>query len=238
MDHRIYIKKQLVNEKLHFLESVAISQNILDQVEANIEECIASKSYVDLQSSLPSVFIEKDIERILDIVLTNQIRLQTIIINSYVISKSFIEKLSKGCEDLVKEKSSGLVSSGKYQQYQISLQTAHVRGQKNDEMEEKVDKREERRKKAAGGKSGGGTQGRETKTKSTKKLFKPGNKIVENEDIDVSEKKTLEVVTAEDIKGRCEQYYLVPVYLMKILITYNIHAYCTNAFALDIHSYK
>lgn len=201
MDHKIYIKKQLANEKVQYLESCVASQNILDQVEANIEECIASKTYVDLQSNLPSVFSDKDIEKMLDIVLTNQIRSQTIILDNYVVSKAFIEKLSKNCEELVKEKAKGIVESGKYQEHQISLHAVHLRSQKSDEIEEKVDKREERRKKAAGGKTGGGTQGRETKTKSTKKAIKTGNRNVDFEETDVPEKKQLNIIVAEDIKG-------------------------------------
>lgn len=201
MDYKVYIKKQLAHEKLQYLNSCIVSQNILDQVEANIEECIASKSYVDLQSNLPSVFNDKDIEKILDITLTNQRRSQVIIIENYVISKAFIEKLSKKCEDLVKEKAKSTVDSGKYQEHQISSQAAHLRSHKNEEAEEKVSKRDERRKKAAGGKSGGGTQGRETKTKSVKKLYRAGNKNIDLEDEDVPEKKTLEIVQDEDVKG-------------------------------------
>lgn len=201
MDHKIYIKKQLANEKLQYLNSCIISQNILDQVEANIEECIASKSYVDLQSNLPSVFNDKDIEKILDIILTNQIRSQIIIIEDYLISKAFIEKISKNCEDLVKDKAKAAVDCGKYQQYKITSQSAHLKAHKIEEVEEKVDKREERRKKASGGKSGGGTQGRETKTKSVKKVYKTGNKNVDLEEVDVPEKKSFEVLEAEDIKG-------------------------------------
>lgn len=200
MDYKIYIKKQFPNEKLQYLDSCVVSQNILDQMEANIEECISSKSYVDLKSTLPSVFSEEDVEIILNTILTSSKRLQTIIIDNYVISKTFIEKLSENCTDLLNQKVKEVVESGQYQQYLISSQTVSPRGQKNVEIEEKVDKREERRKKAASGKSGGGTQGRETKTKATKKNFRTANKTeVEDDDIPVT--KTLEIITVEDIKG-------------------------------------
>ncbi|KAJ8934334.1 hypothetical protein NQ314_013375 [Rhamnusium bicolor] len=154
-DYKSYIKKQLGNENILLLNSCVISKNILERVEADIDECISSKSYVDLQNNLPSVFNEKDIQLILNSVLTSQKQLQTIVINSYIVSKWFIEKLSKDCDELVKEKAKTIVESGKYQQYQVSLQASHTKLQKFDD-EEKVDKREERRKKAAGGKSGGG----------------------------------------------------------------------------------
>lgn len=212
MDHKIYIKKQLGNENMHYLNSCVVSQNILDQVEANIEECISSKSYVDLQNSLPSVFNDKDIEKILDVVLTNQIRSQVFIIENYIISKAFMEKLSKNCEDLVKEKVKEVVNSGKYQQYQISLQAVHTRTHRMDDIEEKVDKREERRKKASVGKSGGGSQGRETKTKSVKKAARGANRNVDIEEEEVVEKKSLEIVSPEDVKGTSFYFDVLCIY--------------------------
>lgn len=201
MDYKVYIKKQLPTEKLEYLNSCVISQNILEQVEANIEECISSKSFVDLQTSLPSVFSDKDIEKILEIVLTNQLKSQVLFIENYIISKAFIEKLSKNCEDSVKAKAKEVVEAGKYQQYQISLQAIHTKPFKIDDVEEKVDKREERRKKASGGKSGGGTQGRETKTKAVKKFTRGGNKNLDLDEEEIVVHKSLEIITSEDIKG-------------------------------------
>lgn len=201
-DHKVYLKKQLANEKIEYLNSCVVSKNILERLEADIDECISSKSYVDLQSNLPSIFNDKDTQQILELVLVDQKQAQTIIIESYVISKLFIETLSKNCDKLVQEKAKFVVESGRYQQYQVSLQAVHLRPQKSEEFEEKVDKREERRKKAAGGKSGGGTQGRETKTKSTKKGGpRGGNRNVEEAVIEAPEKKSLEIVTREDIRG-------------------------------------
>lgn len=70
---------------------------------------------------------------------------------------------------------------------------------------EKVDKREERRKKAAHGKVGGGTQGRETKTKSTKKHTRGGDKSFKNsDDEDQPQKKnkpqSLELISPEELE--------------------------------------
>ncbi|CAH0553381.1 unnamed protein product [Brassicogethes aeneus] len=194
-DYKNYIKKQFANEKILQLNSCVVNQSILDRIEADIDECISSKSYVDLQTNLPSVFNENDIKLVLDKVLTNQKLQQTLVLNCFVISKAFIEKISKDCDELVKEKAKKSVESGKYQQYQTSLQVSH-KSLKFDDVEEKVDKREERRKKAAGGKTGGGTQGRETKTKSTKK---PGRTTTKQVD-DFEEKKVvLNILTEEDL---------------------------------------
>lgn len=199
-DYKSYIKKQLANEEILLLNSCVVSKNILERAEADIDESISSKSYVDLQSNLPSVFNEQDIQTILNSVLTGQKQQQTIVIDRFVISKSFIENLSKSCDELVKEKAKNVVESGKYQQYQINLQASQSKVQKFEDVEEKVDKREERRKKAAGGKSGGGTQGRETKTKSTKKQSKLISRN-SDEDTEIVEKRaSLQIVSAEDIK--------------------------------------
>lgn len=173
----------------------------MERVQADVDECIVSKSYIDLQSNLPSIFNLKDIEAILNIILTAQKRSQTIIIDNYIISRAFVEALAKDCENMVKENAKAAVDTGKYQQYQISMKAHDSKTHKFDDVEEKVDKRDERRKKAAGGKSGGGLQGRETKTKSTKK-FNRSNKQPGDDDNIIEEKKiTLEIVSMEAVGG-------------------------------------
>lgn len=200
-DQKTYIKKQLSNQDYHILNSCVVSKSIIDRVEADIDECISSKTFIELQNNIPSVFNEKDEEMILDLILTGQKRTQTLRLMNYVFSKAFLDKLIKDCESIIQDKCKMVVESGKYQQYQVSLLTGSIRSHKVEEVEEKVDKREERRKKAAGGKSGGGTQGRETKTKSTKKTTRAVQRNSESDDGGVPEKKTLEIVTFDDIKN-------------------------------------
>ncbi|CAG9822394.1 unnamed protein product [Phaedon cochleariae] len=202
-DHKNYIKKQLASEEYKTLNSLIVSKNILERMEADIEECISSKSFLDMQSNLPSVFNQKDIEMVLDLILTGQRLAQTVVIDSHIISKAFMDNLSDSCGSMLNENAKVIVESGKYQQHQISLQAACLRSQKSEEVEEKVDKREERRKKAAGGKSGGGTQGRETKTKSTKKAGRSGNRNnSESEQLEESAKKSsLEIISFNEIRA-------------------------------------
>lgn len=202
-DYKSYIKKQLGNEQISFLQSCIVSKRLLEQAEADIEECISSKSYLDMQANLPSVFNEKDINLILEIVLTKQKRQQTVLIENFIISTAFIENLAKNGDDLIKEKAKLVVESGQYQQYQTDLQVASLKTLKKEEIEEKVDKREERRKKATGGKSGGGTQGRETKTKSTKKSSRSAKHLDDDDDDDntgsLEKRQALEIIKIEDI---------------------------------------
>ncbi|KAJ8964460.1 hypothetical protein NQ317_016644 [Molorchus minor] len=177
-DYKSYIKKQLANDDIFFLNSCVVSKNIPDRIEADIDECISSKSYVDLQSMHPSVFNTTDIQLILDKVLTSPKQQQTIIIDSFVVSKAFVEKLSSDCMELVKEKANATVESGKYQQYQIELQASHTRTHKSDDVEEKVDKREERRKKPQAVKVEEVLKVEKQKTKSTKKQVKVVTKML------------------------------------------------------------
>ncbi|RZC36650.1 E3 UFM1-protein ligase 1 -like [Asbolus verrucosus] len=199
-DYKSYVKKQLGGEEIIFLNSCVASKRILERTEADIEECISSKSYLDMQSNLPSVFNDDDIKMILDVTLTKQKQQQTIVIENYVVSKAFLETLSKNFDDVIKEKAKSVVESGRYQQYQTELQMTTSKPQKFEEVEEKLDKREERRKKAAGGKSGGGTQGRETKTKSTKKTSRVKHVDDDHDTEIISEKKqNLEIISSEDV---------------------------------------
>ncbi|XP_050309161.1 E3 UFM1-protein ligase 1 homolog [Anthonomus grandis grandis] len=210
-DYKNYLKKQFSNEDFLFLETSVASKRILERLEAHIDECISSKSYVDLQNVLPSVFTSKDVSLIVDKLLTPQKQVQTLILEDYILSKAFMDNMASSCQDLVASNAKKLVEVGKYQQYLVDLQGTNKgesRSHKSDDFEDKIDKREERRKKAAGGNKGGGTQGRETKTKSTKKHFRGGQKNA-SEDFDESahtdQKKVLQVVTCVEIKEVIEK---------------------------------
>lgn len=201
-DYNTYLRKQVANEETFSLNSCIVSKRIIEQLDAAIDECISSKSYLDVQTNLPSVFNENDIKMVLDIVLTKQKQLQTVVVANYVLSKTYIEDIAKGLEDILKEKAKNLVESGAYQRYITELQVPTTRTQKFDqEIEEtKVDKREERKKKS-NNKASGGSHGREIKTKAQKKPLR-GKNNSESGDSEVSVKKTtLQVLTEDDIKN-------------------------------------
>lgn len=65
-DPKGYVKKVLPNENLTFLRSCVIGSQIKQQLETALEECIASKSYLDVVNSLPSVLSDVDISNMLD----------------------------------------------------------------------------------------------------------------------------------------------------------------------------
>lgn len=70
-DPKGYVKRILTNEDLTFLSSCVIGSQIKQQLETALEECIASKSYLDVVSLLPSVLTDTDIENVLDDLLKN-----------------------------------------------------------------------------------------------------------------------------------------------------------------------
>lgn len=204
-DYQSYVKKQFNSQKIIFLNSCLISSDLLDRLLDEVEDCISSKSFTDVPSILPSVFNEKDISSLLEYVMTPQRKQQIIVIDNYIISLAFIDKLMELCKQVAEENAKKCVESGLYQEYKMKLLTgAQQKSEKVDDFEEKVDKREERRKKAAGGKSGGGTQGRETKTRSTKKA-KGNTTNLDTTIVDNSEKKQiLEILSKGDISNCIE----------------------------------
>lgn len=152
-DYKNYVKRQFTNEQLITLNSCIASKRIIDQVDADIDECISSKSFIDLQSNLPSVFNEEDIKLILESLVTVQKQKQLLVFGSFILSTAFVEALSAPCDSIVNEKAKAVVESGRYQQYQIDLQMSSnkvVSAVETIVEDSKIDKREERRKKAAG----------------------------------------------------------------------------------------
>ncbi|ERL87133.1 E3 UFM1-protein ligase 1 homolog [Dendroctonus ponderosae] len=169
-DPKSYIRKVHAADKLFVLDSMAVAPSLLERVNDYIEECIAIGGFVDLETSLPSSITPKDLSLVVEHLLKGQKNQETVLLESFVLSKAYMDKISDLCSEAVQHRAKSLVESGQYQKHQVELQSGE-RGklQRGKEEDDRVDKREERRKKAAGGKSGGGTQGRETKTKSTKR---------------------------------------------------------------------
>lgn len=70
-DPKGYVKRTLPNEDLTFLSSCVIGPQLKQQLETALEECILSRSYLDVVSLLPSVLSDADIENVLDTLLKN-----------------------------------------------------------------------------------------------------------------------------------------------------------------------
>ncbi|CAK1585481.1 unnamed protein product, partial [Parnassius mnemosyne] len=205
-DPKGYVKRVLPNEDLTFLSSCVIGLQIKQQLETALEECIASKSYLDVVSLLPSVLSETDIENVLETLLKFSAK-STILFDNTVFSNHFIENLKNSCMAMAQKHAETVVKSGKYQQFYLEKQLAKTSDfMTQTHVDHKAERREERRRKAASGKGGGGTQGRETKTKAVKK-HQRSKQINHDSDSDEQynvEKKgpsQLEIVTVEDVEN-------------------------------------
>nr|XP_034176081.1 E3 UFM1-protein ligase 1 homolog [Osmia lignaria] len=168
-----FVKRHFPNENIIFLDSVAVGTNIMDQVDANIEEAVASGSFIDISPLLPSVFTDKDMEMLLKIAEKKMNSNNTrVFAKTVVASDAFLQSLSKSFETIAETKAREAVASGQWFQ---TIAENRIKNKSVDLiLENRGSKKEERRKKATSGKAGGGNQGRETKTKATKKKYLPG----------------------------------------------------------------
>lgn len=210
-DPKSFLQTQLVGESYKQLSTCIVAQRIIDQVASALEDCIASNSYLDISTITPSAFTESDLDQLIALTLTPTMRKATTRFGATIFTANYLDELIKPSYELIKERAKEAVESGRYQQYVIEKQlAAHKSQDKDDVGDAKTDKREERRKKAAGGSAGGGAQGRETKTKSTKKHGRnqrrnDSESEGEEEEKSVSSKsgkkvKELELIQVNDIK--------------------------------------
>lgn len=176
-DAKAFIRRHLPNEDIVELVNCTIGRQLLNQLEGAFEECLATGSYLDVLTVMPSDLSEEDIEKLLELVITPSHQKNTLVLGTTILTTSYVDTLMKPMEEVLQAKCKEAVESGKYQQFVMERQAASNRSNHDmgDGGEGKGDRREERRKKAASGKAGGGAQGRETKTKSTKKHYRGGN---------------------------------------------------------------
>ncbi|XP_067636223.1 E3 UFM1-protein ligase 1 homolog isoform X2 [Eurosta solidaginis] len=172
-DAKQFIRKQFANEEIIYLKRCAIGSKLIDlTVLSSLNECSATKSFVDLATILPTNMSEDDIEEIYETIMSRKGNTlgNFVYLQSIVFSQQYLNDLIQPCNDMAVARAKTAVESGIYQQYLAEKQLCGKHIISQDLAEDcKLDKREERRKKAATGKAGGGGQGRETKTKSTKK---------------------------------------------------------------------
>lgn len=206
-DAKNFIKRTVGNESILFLSKCCVGQRILDQIESSLDECISTGTYLEVGSILPSSMSEEDIEGVISSVLTPTKQKQTLLFGTTILTTQFIDGLLKPCHELIDKNAKHSVETGKYQQYIAEKLMSSSRNADFETNDRKSDRKDERRRKATGGKGGGGTQGRETKTKSTKKLYRTsdrGHQSDSEEEIVSNKKKdgpTIELITLKEIKN-------------------------------------
>ncbi|XP_030376123.1 E3 UFM1-protein ligase 1 homolog [Scaptodrosophila lebanonensis] len=181
-DAKQYIRKQFPNEEFLFLKRVALGARLIElTVVTALNECSATKNYLDLSTTLPSNLSNDDIEEVFNVIMgqkhTNPSNF--VYLESIVFSQPYLTQLMEPCFGMAHVQAKAAIDNGVYQQFIVEKTLAHKGNTSSAaglDDDAKVDKRDERRKKAASGKAGGGAQGRETKTKSTKKHHRGGGR--------------------------------------------------------------
>lgn len=200
-DPKTFIKRHFPNEKLIQLDTVSVGPVIIDQVDANIEEVVATGTFTDIYPLLPSVFTTQDVEKLLK---ESSSRLKSsihIFATTVIVSDAYLQTVNKQLEPLAENKAKETVESGRWLQ---SIVENKLKSKTVEIVDAKADRKSERRKKASSGKAGGGSQGRETRTKSTKKKYQQGK----NQDVDSDDEQTgpahgkveLDLVSMDDIR--------------------------------------
>ncbi|KAK2576452.1 hypothetical protein KPH14_005783 [Odynerus spinipes] len=207
-DPKHTIKKYFPNDDIIFLDSVAVNNIIVDQIKTIANDTINTKSFIDIRDYLPSMFTDQDIEVFLNKILENcsvKVFMETVLV-----SEEFLQSLLQSLYKIAESKAQIVVTSGKW----LQLVCEDKIKSKNDDSvvrnNNKAHKKEERRRKATSGKAGGGNQGRETRTKSTKKKYlqqKINDNYSDEENVHIKDKNvehelvSLEDITAELLKN-------------------------------------
>lgn len=151
-DPKAFIQKQLSGEKLTFLNKCAIGQRIIDQVESTLEESIATNTFLDITSILPSIISDEDIEQLIQVVLTPSKQRLTQLFGSIVLTTKYVDVLLKPVYQLADGNAKTSVEKGEYQKFVADKQISSKSQTADKDEDHGGDKRDERRKKAAGGK--------------------------------------------------------------------------------------
>nr|SVE74987.1 EOG090X0267 [Daphnia dolichocephala] len=185
-DPKSFCRKRFKESTLLYLSSCCVGSNVLQQIEAAVEEALVSQSWVGVLPLLPSIFDEEDAGQIVQHVLKNSQSFADkdalVIGESSVTSNAFVQNLKLIFRPMIEQKASEVVASGDYLQALADQRNAKEKSFKSDQSNDKKDRKEKRRKKANEGKLGGGTQGRETKTKATKKKYQKGKNDSDDDD--------------------------------------------------------
>ncbi|CAG0920175.1 unnamed protein product [Notodromas monacha] len=186
-DPKAFIRRILPDEEgLEFLSKACVGKTMTSQVQASLQDELSTCDWVDAEPFLPSNLAQEEIGELIELVLkrweTRGVKLPKVIGKSLLVSETLSTKVLQLLDPIVDNKAKEDVAKGTFK---INLKAPKAKPvtkkpSKRDSDDEDdgggrgSKKKEERRKKAAGGKAGGGAQGRETKTKSTKKKYMAG----------------------------------------------------------------
>uniref|UniRef100_A0A8B9Q6V7 E3 UFM1-protein ligase 1 n=1 Tax=Apteryx owenii TaxID=8824 RepID=A0A8B9Q6V7_APTOW len=167
-----YIKKRYKSTQLLFLRAACVGQEIVDQVEASVEEAISSGNWIDVATLLPSSLSVEDAGILLQQAMRslNKHSSGLVFSDTIVVSEKFLSSCIDLFSDLMQQKAEKEMKNNP-----VNLITEEDLKQASvleNSYANKKDKKDERRKKAEGSGSvrgGGGGNAREIKIKKTKK---------------------------------------------------------------------
>ncbi|XP_068933310.1 E3 UFM1-protein ligase 1 isoform X2 [Petaurus breviceps papuanus] len=168
-----YVKKRYKTAQLLFLKAACVGQEIVDQVEASVEEAISSGSWVDILPLLPSSLSVEDAGMLLQQVMRTFNKQPSAVVfnDTIVVSEKFISDCTELFSDLMHQKAEKEIKNNP-----VRLITEEDLKQSpvlESVSLSKKDKKDERRRKATEGsgsvRGGGGGNSREIKIKKTKK---------------------------------------------------------------------
>ncbi|XP_042747849.1 E3 UFM1-protein ligase 1 isoform X2 [Lagopus leucura] len=168
-----YIKKRYKSTKLLFLRAACVGQEIVDRVEASVDEVISSGSWIDVATLLPSSLSVEDVGILLQQVMRslNKNSSSLVFSDTIVVSEKFLSSCTDLFSDMMKQKAEKeMKNSPVHLITEEDLKQSYVL---ENSYANKKDKKDERRKKATEGsgstRGGGGGNAREIKIKKTKK---------------------------------------------------------------------
>ncbi|XP_052542293.1 E3 UFM1-protein ligase 1 isoform X2 [Tympanuchus pallidicinctus] len=168
-----YIKKRYKSTKLLFLRAACVGQEIVDRVEASVDEVISSGSWIDVATLLPSSLSVEDVGILLQQVMRslNKNSSSLVFSDTIVVSENFLSSCTDLFSDMMKQKAEKeMKNSPVHLITEEDLKQSYVL---ENSYANKKDKKDERRKKATEGsgstRGGGGGNAREIKIKKTKK---------------------------------------------------------------------
>uniref|UniRef100_A0A8C5SZS9 E3 UFM1-protein ligase 1 n=1 Tax=Malurus cyaneus samueli TaxID=2593467 RepID=A0A8C5SZS9_9PASS len=168
-----YIKKRYKSTQLLFLRAACVGQEIVDQVEASVEEAMSSGTWIDVAALLPSSLSVEDVGILLQQVMRslNKSSSGLVFNDTIAVSEKFLSSCADFFSDLMQQKAEKEIKNNP-----VNLITEEDLKQAScleNSYANKKDKKDERRKKATEGsgsvRGGGGGNAREIKVKKAKK---------------------------------------------------------------------
>ncbi|XP_077427198.1 E3 UFM1-protein ligase 1 isoform X2 [Vanacampus margaritifer] len=204
-----HIKKRFKGRDLLFLSAACVSQALVDQVEASVEEAVSSASWADMEAVLPSCLSKEDMGMLINQAMrnTNMQSSARLMGGTIVVSEKWIGECLGLFDDPIQQK-----AQKEFKSNPVLLITEEDAKQASAFAENaglsKKDKRDgERKKKATEGsgsvKGGGGGNAREIRIRKTKKKGRKDED--EDEPRPRSKKEDAPFMTQEEIEAVLEE---------------------------------